>query len=308
MSTIRRIALAVASAASVAVSIAALGATDAGAQGRAPAESPGAYATVNGLRIYYEVHGRPRADAPPLVLLHGAFMNIDALGPLLPALADTRQVIAVELEGHGRTADLDRPLRYSQMAEDVAGLMRALSIPRADVFGFSLGGTVALAVAARHPSLVRKLVVVSAGYDQAGYYPSVIASFPGMSATAMAGTPMERAYRARAPHPDHWPAFVEKMKQLQTEFRGLTADEVRGIEAPALVVAADADLVRAEYMVEMYRLLGGARADGGPGPAPAARLAVIPGSAHFTVLYRTDVLVPFVTSFLDASAAGAPER
>jgi pimeloyl-ACP methyl ester carboxylesterase len=260
----------------------------------------GQYATVNGLKMYYQVQGQGR----PLVLLHGGFMNIEALGPILPALAESRpegrRVIAVDLEGHGRTVDLDRPLSLDQMAADVAGLLKQLGIDQADVFGFSMGGGVALRLAAEHPELVRKLVVVSAHHKVDAFYPSVRAMWPGMSPEGFAGTPMEQAYLATAPDPKRWPIFVEKMKQFMLSTKDWPDSKVRSIKAPTLLVLGDADLIRPEAMIDMFRLMGGARPDGGMGGVPASQLAVLPGTTHFNILYRTDLLLPLVVPFLDS--------
>jgi pimeloyl-ACP methyl ester carboxylesterase len=254
------------------------------------------YALVNGLNMYYEVHGTGR----PLVMLHGGFMTINALGPILPALAETRQVIAVELEGHGRTADLDRPLRYDQMADDVAGLLRKLGIERADLFGFSMGGMVGLRLAFRHPELVRKAVIASALYNIDGYYPSIVAQWPGMSAESLAGSPMEQIYAEVAPNPQHWPIFIDKMKEAMMTFKGWPASDIQAIKAPTLLIFGDADLIRPEHALELFRLLGGARADGGMEGLPDSQFAVLPGTTHFNLLDRTDLLMPIVVPFLDA--------
>jgi pimeloyl-ACP methyl ester carboxylesterase len=254
------------------------------------------YASVNGLKMYYEIHGAGR----PLVLLHGGFMTIDAMGSILPALAKTRQVIAVELEGHGRTADLDRPLNLPQMAEDVAGLLGQLKIKQADIFGFSMGGGVGLQLAVHHPDLVRKLVVVSAGYKTEGFYPSIVNSWPSMTPELFAGSPMEKVYLGTAPNPKHWPVFVGKMKNLMLTAKDVPEADIQSIKAPALLVFGDADLIRPEHAVEMFRLLGGARPDGGMGGLPNSQLAVLPGTTHFSIITRTDLLMPVVTPFLDA--------
>lgn len=259
------------------------------------------YASVNGLEMYYEIHGAGR----PLVLLHGGFMTIETLGPLLPALAQTRQVIAVELEGHGRTADLDRPLSANQMAEDVAGLIERLGVAPADVAGFSLGGVSAMRLAMRRPDLVRKLVLISAVSNNAGYYPATTAGWPDMSPQVMAGSPWEPAYARVAPHPERWPIFVDKMKHALMDFQGWTAADIQAIKAPVLMVLGDADLVRPEHAVEMFRLLGGAPEDGGMGELPASQLAILPGTTHFSILYRTDLLLPIVIPFLDTSASSS---
>lgn len=251
------------------------------------------YAPINGLYMYYEVHGQGR----PLVLLHGGLMTIDGFGSLLPTLAQSRQVIAVELQGHGRTADLDRPLHPAQLAEDVAGLLEHLKIERADLFGFSLGGVTALRIASRYPELVRRLVVVSAPYSNDGYYPSIVASWPSMTAELLDGTPMERDYRLTAPDPDHWPVLVDKVRHGLMDFEGWSTEEMRSIDAPALLVLGDADVVRPEYAVEMFRLFS-AREDGGMAGLPESQLAILPGTTHFSILESTELL-PVVVPFLD---------
>jgi len=254
----------------------------------------GGYALVNGLNMYYEIHGEGR----PLVLLHGGFMVIEALEPLLSELAQGRQVIAVELEGHGRTADLDRPLSVEQMAHDVAGLIRQLGFAQTDVFGFSLGGRVALRLTILHPDLVRKLVVVSAGYSNDGFYPMTMTGWPSLSHETLAGTPMEQAYAERAPDLSRWPGFVGKVREAMMSFKGWPPEEIRAIKAPTLLVLGDADVIRPEYALEMFRLLGGAPEHGGMGDLPQSQLAVLPGTTHFNILDRTDLLLPIVTPFL----------
>lgn len=262
--------------------------------------SAGNYASVNGLEMYYEVHGRGHGARPPLLLMHGGFQTIEALRSILSALARTRQVIAVELEGHGRTADLDRPLSHERMAEDVAGLLDQLGVERADIFGYSLSGITSLRLAIRHPHLVRKLVVVSTISSNEGFYPATMAGWPSMSVEGFVGTPMERDYAATAPDPAHWPVFVDKMKHILMEFPGWPASEIQSIAAPTLILLGDADFVRPEHAIEMFRLLGGAREDGGMGPLPASQLAVLPGTTHFNILDRIDLLLPIITRFLDA--------
>ena len=263
---------------------------DPGSRGGAPG-----YATVGGLRLYHEVHGEGR----PLVLLPGGFMTLEALGPLLPALAADRRVIAVELEGHGRTADLDRPLSVDQMAHDVAGLIEQLGLGAVDLFGFSLGGMAALRLAILHPERVRKLVVVSAGYGADGFYPATMVGWPSMSAKTFAGSPAERAYLDVAPQPERWAGFVDKVKLCLMGSRGWPLAEVAAIKATVLLALGDADLVRPEHALEMFRLLGGARPDGGLEGPTASQLAVLPGATHFDILDRPE-LTPMVARFLDA--------
>jgi pimeloyl-ACP methyl ester carboxylesterase len=262
--------------------------------------SKGGYAEVNGLNMYYEIHGTGR----PLVLLHGAYMTIDAMGEVLPQLARSRQVIAVELQGHGRTADIDRPLGYEQMADDTAALLRHLEIEEADVFGFSMGGGVALQVAIRHPEVVRKLVVASASYTSDSMHPELLEMIPSITPEAFAGSPIEEAYLRTAPNPDDFPALVAKLKQLDMEPFAWPQEDIRGIAAPTLLIIGDSDAVRLEHAIEMFRLLGGG-VMGDLAGLPKSQLAVLPGTTHFIppgsgVLDRPDRLLSMISPFLDA--------
>jgi pimeloyl-ACP methyl ester carboxylesterase len=211
------------------------------------------YAPVNGLRMYYEVFGTGR----PLVLLHGAYMTIETMGQIVPSLAESRQVITVELQAHGHTADIDRPLTYEHMADDVAALLRHLGIEQADVFGFSTGGGVALQLAIRHPEVVRKLVVASASYSSDGMHPELLEMTPTITPQAFAGSPIEEAYLRSAPHPEDFPTLVAKMKQMDLKPFAWPEEDIRGIEAPTLLIIGDSDAIRLEHAVDMFRLLGG---------------------------------------------------
>jgi pimeloyl-ACP methyl ester carboxylesterase len=259
----------------------------------------GRYAFVNGLKMYYEVRGPQRGT--PIVFLHGAFSNIETdFGKMLPTIAKTRQVIAMEQQGHGRTADIDRPLTYEQMADDVAELLRQLRITKADFVGYSMGGAVATYVAIRHPELVRKIVFAGGPiFNSDGFYPGLIDGEKKMTADALAGTPWEKAYKRIAPNPKDWPKLVEKIKDLDVNWRGLSDDQLRSIKAPALLIAGDADVVRPEHVVQMFRLLGG----GVPGDIvglPRSQLAVLPGTTHVTLIARTNWLLSMIPEFLDA--------
>jgi pimeloyl-ACP methyl ester carboxylesterase len=262
-------------------------------------DAKGSYASVNGLNMYYEIHGTGK----PLVLLHGGLATIDVLfGQLLPPLAQTRQVIAVELQAHGHTADIERPLSFELMADDIAALIKHLGLEHTDIFGFSLGGGVALQTAIRHPEVVRKLVVASAPYKRDGWYPEVLAGMASMNAEAaeaMVGSPMHQAYVSVAPKPEDWSALVAKLGQLlRQDYDWSTA--VASIKAPTLIVVGDADSVRPAHAVEMFGLLGGGKADGAMGGLPHSQLAVLPGTTHFSILARTDLLLQIITPFLDA--------
>ncbi len=254
----------------------------------------GRYAPVNGLEMYYEVHG----EGAPLVLLHGAYMTIEQFGDLLPALAESRQVIAVELQGHGRTADIDRPITYEQMADDVAGLIRHLDPEQVDVYGFSMGGGVAIQLAVRHPNLLRKIVVVSAGHTYDVMPAELSMMFESITPEMFAGSPFEAAYLEVAPNPDDFPNLVAKLKQLDLTHFDWT-EQVRGLQLPVQLIVGDSDIVQLEYAVEMFKLLGGG-VFGDMAPMPASQLAILPATSHLGILERGNWIVPIVSAFLDA--------
>ncbi|MGL4617778.1 MAG: alpha/beta fold hydrolase [Chroococcidiopsis sp.] len=261
-----------------------------------PTLAKSGYASVNGLEMYYEIHGAGRS----LVLLHGGLGTIEMFGHLLPSLAQTRRVIAIEQQGHGRTADIDRPLRSEQMADDTAALLQQLKIDDADVFGISMGAGVALQLAIRHPHLVRKLVVGSGNHKNDGIYPEVLAALETtFTPEAFAGSPIEAAYLKVAPNPGDWPTLVRKVQKLTREFVDWSSESIRAIAAPTLLIVGDSDIIRPEVAVEMFRLRGG----GVPGDfvgLPSSQLAVLPGTTHMTLVNRVDLLLPILSAFLDA--------
>jgi len=246
------------------------------------------YAPVNGLRIYYEIHGAPNAAQPPLVLLHGGGDTIrTSFGAILPKLARKRMVIAFEQQGCGHTADIaDRPFTFEQSADDTAALLDYLHIPKADLFGFSNGGTIALQVAVRHPNVVRKLVLASATFKRSGM---IDGFFDSMARATLDNMPKELrdAYLEVAPHPENLQMFFDKSANRMRNFKDVPDDAIRGVTAPALVVVGDSDVVKTEHAVETYRLL------------PHAQLAVIPGTGHMEVTSRTNLLVPMIETFLN---------
>lgn len=223
------------------------------------------------------------------------------MGPILTTLAETHQVIAVELQGHGHTADiLDRPLSYEQMADDVAALLARLGIAQADGVGYSMGGTTGLQLAIRHPDRVRKLVAVSGNYRSDGYYPELLAGLQQMTLETFAGTPEEAAYLRHAPHPEDFPVLVEKQKVLPQAF-AFPDEDVAAITAPTLVVLGDSDIVRPEHAVALFRLLGGGVPSDLTGSLPNSQLAILPGTTHRSIVgERAEQLLAVVVPFLAA--------
>jgi len=255
------------------------------------------YAQLNGIKMYYEVHGAGK----PLVLLHGAFNTINtAFGQIIPALSKTRQVIAVELQGHGRTQDIDRPFSFETMADDVAALLKFLKTDSADIFGYSMGGGVAQQIAIRHPEVVRRLIITSSVYKYEGWSPETRAILPMLTPEMFEPTPIKQEYDKLAPDPKHWKEFINKMKKFVTTTYDFGADKIKAIKSPTLIITGDGDGVLPEHAVEMYRLRGGGyMVDFGP--IHAAQLAILPGSSHISVMMQTDWLVSMVVPFLDAS-------
>jgi len=259
-----------------------------------PPKSSG-YVDVGGLELYHEHHG----DGPALVLLHGAFGTIEScFAGLLPALARDFEVVAVELQGHGRTRDVARPLSYEGMAADLAALLEALDIARAPVVGYSLGGAVGLQLAIDRPELVDRLVFAGgAAFDSSGVYPELIAAFESFDPHQLDGSRWHEAYRRVAPDPDAWTALVVKVNELDRAGIAWPTERLAALQVPTLLINGDADIVRPEHVVEMFRLLGG----GVPGDlvgSPRAQLAVLPGTTHEGLLDRVDWLHSMIVAFL----------
>jgi pimeloyl-ACP methyl ester carboxylesterase len=257
----------------------------------------GDYVSVNGLKMYYEIHG----TGQPLVLLHGAFSAIGtSFGALLPELARTRQVITFEMQAHGRTADIDRPLSLEQMADDTAAALRQLGIEKADIFGYSMGAGVALHVAIRHPEVVRKLVLASVTYTLSGIHPGLMEGLADMKPDMMFGSPWHEEYTRIAPHPENFARLFAKKTEMDRGIQDIPAETIRAIKAPTLLIIGDSDLVRPEHAVEMFRLLGGGVFGDTPAGLPSSQLAVLPGTSHVTLAYRADLLLAIIPPFLDA--------
>lgn len=258
----------------------------------------GEYAKVNGVNLYYEIHGTGK----PLVLLHGGLGEIGMFGEVIPLLAKSRQLIGVELQGHGHTADIDRPLSFESMADDVAALVAHLEIKEADVCGYSLGGGVALQTAIRHPDLVRKLILVSTPCKRDGWYPDVLVGMDIINAElgrSWVGSPMQQAYARITPQPQNWPILVDKTGQLLRQDYDWS-DQVKLLKMPVLIVGGDADAIRTKHAVEFFELLGGGKRDAGWDGSGMSncRLAILPATTHYNIL-SSPQWVPIVTAFLD---------
>lgn len=259
----------------------------------------GKYVSINDLNMYYEVHGAGK----PLVVLHGAFGGVAMFEQLLQQLAETRQVIAVELQAHGHTADIDRPLSLEFMADDVAALLKHLGFANADILGYSLGGSVALQTVIRHPDLVRKLIVVSAPCKSDGWYAerlTVMRSMNAEVAKTWIGSPMHQAYVSVAPNPGDWTTLATKIGQLLGQDYDWSKD-VAAIKSPTMIVIGDADSIRTAHAVEFFELLGGGKKDAGKDGSgiPNARLSILPATTHYNILF-SPMLASSVAAFLDA--------
>ena len=259
----------------------------------AQAQAMGNRVKVNGMQMYYEVSG----SGDPLIVLHGAYMNIPEMGAIIPRLAKTHKVYALEFQGHGRTTDIARPITYPNLADDVAAFMDAVGIPKADVFGYSMGAAAALQLAIRHPAKVNKLVAASVAYDARGWQPEFTAFIPQMTVEMFLQMPFAKEYPKLAANPNGFPELVRKLIALEKEPMAWEAD-VKAMKTPVLIITGDADVATLEHSVAMFRLLGG----GGMGdmgkPLPPSRLAVMPATSHTAVITQPDLLHAFIEPFL----------
>ena len=248
---------------------------------------------INGMQMYYEVSGQ----GEPLVVLHGAYMSIPAMGAIIPRLAATRKVYAVELQGHGRTTNIDRPITYQNMADDVSAFMDSVGLAKADVFGYSMGSIVGLQLAIRHPAKVNKLVAASVAYDLKGWQPEFTAFIPQMTVEFFDNTPLPAEYKKLAPDTAGFPELARKLIALEKEPMAWEAD-VRKLKHPILIIAGDADVATLEHSVALFRLLGGGIMGDMGKPLPASRLAVLPATSHTAVITQVDLLHALIEPFL----------
>jgi pimeloyl-ACP methyl ester carboxylesterase len=255
------------------------------------------YAPVNGLKMYYEIHGK----GEPVVLLHGSFMTLTNFNwpEMIATLAKSRQVIAVEMQGHGRTADINRDFSYDNLADDIAALLDYLKIGKADVIGYSMGASVAMNLAIRHPNKVRKVVSISGVFRANGWVQEVLDAYPTFTAEAFKGSPIEVDYKKLSPTPNEFPKFVKHVIAMDLKPYDFGAEKLKATQAPMFFIHGDADGVRLDHIAEMYRLKG-SEIMGDMRPRSASRLAVLPDTTHVTLMQRIEVIVPMINEFLDA--------
>jgi pimeloyl-ACP methyl ester carboxylesterase len=248
---------------------------------------------VNGMQMYYEVSG----EGEPLVVLHGAYMNIPTMGAIVGKLAETHKVYAIEFQGHGRTTDIDRPITYPNLADDVAVFMDKVGLEKADVFGYSMGAAAGLQLAIRHPERVSKLIAASVAYDEKGWQPEFRAFIPQMNVEMFVNMPMAAEYKKLAANPDGFRDLVTKLIALEHEPMAWEAD-VRTLKTPVLIISGDADVATLEHSVALFRLLGGGAMGDMGKPLAASRLAILPATSHTAVIDQTDLLMGFIGPFL----------
>jgi pimeloyl-ACP methyl ester carboxylesterase len=264
-----------------------------------PAES--GYADINGLKMYYEVYGTGK----PIVLLHGSYMSIPLnWSHIIPILAKDRKVIVTELQGHGRTRDIAREFSYEGMADDVSGLLKHLKTDSADILGYSMGGGVAFQVAVRHPEQVRRLVVLSGTYKHDGWWPDVESMYSTFTSDMFKGTPIQKQYDSLGNDPARFPEYVKKVISIDLKPYDWSK-EVKNIKAPIFMAIGDADGIRYEHALELFRAKGGGKMGDIHG-LPQSRLAILPGTTHIGMMQRTNVLIPMITDFLDFDLNAPP--
>jgi pimeloyl-ACP methyl ester carboxylesterase len=271
------------------------------AQGDGRTGGHGRYAEVNGLRMYYEVHGRDRGR-PPVVLLHGAFSATGtSWGELVKPLSRTRQVISVELQGHGHTGDVvARPLRIETMAQDTVALLAKIGVRKADLYGYSMGAGVALNVGVTRPDVVNKLVLQSVSINDDGYHPGHLEAMESITPDMLVGSPFHEEYVRLNPRPENFALLVEKVKDMVKHTRAVSPEQMRALPMPVLTIMGDSDIFQLEHAVEMFELTGGG-VNGDIAGMPKSRLAILPGTSHVTSVYQREQLVALVPSFLDAA-------
>jgi pimeloyl-ACP methyl ester carboxylesterase len=264
-----------------------------------PTPTESGYVSVNGLEMYYAIYGEDTGSTP-LVLLHGGLSNIEVdFGGMLPFLMENRRIIGIEQQAHGHTADIDRPMTYEQMADDTSALLTEIGVEQADFLGYSIGGGIALQVAIRHPEQVRKLVLMSASYNNGGLHPGLLAGIAMIQPEMLNGTPYQESYARIAPRPEDFSQMIARIQELDSRVQDWLPQDVAAITAPALIFIGDSDIIRPEHAVDMFRLFGGGVAGDNVG-LPDSQLAVLPATTHIGVVQHLNLLSIIIPPFLDA--------
>jgi pimeloyl-ACP methyl ester carboxylesterase len=260
------------------------------------AQAKTGYAEVNGLNMYYEIHG----SGSPLVLLHGGISNIETdFGLLLPGLSKNYRCIAIEQQAHGHTNDREGPLNEEQMAEDTVALLRQIGIEVTDIFGYSMGSAIAAQIAIKYPRMIRKLILAAFAYRKDGAHSGTSDNVDDIDPEVMSATPFGEAYARMAPDPGNWPTLLKKIPEWGKNVKDLAPEAVQSIEAPVMLIYGDSDIIRPEHMVETFKLLGG----GIPADLyglPRNRMAVLPATTHITLVHRAEWLTSMIREFLNA--------
>jgi pimeloyl-ACP methyl ester carboxylesterase len=253
------------------------------------------YAPVNGLNIYNEIHG----EGKPVILLHGAYMTINLnWNEIIPELSKSRKVIAVEIQGHGRTVDIDRPFSYEELADDLAELCKHLQIEKTDVIGYSFGGTVALQFAIKYPALLNRMVITSTTYKYEGWLPEVRQMLASFNPDFFDATPLKPEYERIAPYPGHWKDFVAKFIEFDKQDFNLGEENMKSIKSPVLFIMGDNDGVDKSHVANMYELTGG-NIFGDVAGLPKSQLAILPGTTHVSLMMETNKLIELINPFLN---------
>jgi pimeloyl-ACP methyl ester carboxylesterase len=276
----------------------------------APAKAKAGDADVNGTRIHYQLHGDFASGKTPLLVLHGAFMSSDAMKSLIDPLAATRPVIAIDARGHGRSGGVDGKLSYDQMADDAAAVLTKLGVKQADVLGYSMGASTAIALAVRHPGQVGKQVILSGTSRLDGWYPEVLAGIAQLTPATFAGSPIETGYKSLSPTPDKFPKLVENIKTLDATPFAYSDEQLRAIPGKTMVIIGDADGVTLDHAIALFKLRGGgdiaAATQGFMTDAPKARLAILPATSHIGIMSEVPAIVATVVPFLDDAKPPMP--
>jgi len=252
------------------------------------------YAPVNGIKVYYEVYG----EGKPIVLLHGAFMNIEAnWGQLIPELSKTRKVISIDFQGHGRTPYSDRKLDLANLAGDVAGVIDYLKVDNADIVGYSMGGSVAYQFTINYPNRVNKLVIISSTYKSSGWLPQVTNAFKTFKPEFFANSPLHTAYDAVAPDKTKWPNFIDQMLAFLKEPFDMGDANIAKITSPVLIISGDNDGLDKVELAKTYQLLGGG-VSADMAPMPKSHLAIVPSQSHVGVMMQTKTILGYLDDFL----------